>query len=45
MYDFMYLSVRRSVHDSHRSKDYRDATGIWVFYENPGFYKWYQSHA
>jgi hypothetical protein len=39
MYDFVYLSVRRSVRDSHRSRDYRDGTGIRVFYENPGFYR------
>jgi hypothetical protein len=39
MYDFVYLSVRRSVRDSHCSRDYRDGTGIRVFYENPGFYK------
>jgi hypothetical protein len=38
MYDFVYLSVRRSVRDSHWSKDYRDGIGIRVFYENPGFY-------
>jgi hypothetical protein len=38
MYDFVYLSVRRSVRDSHLSRDYRDGTGIRVFYENPGFY-------
>jgi hypothetical protein len=34
----VYLSVRRSVRDSHWSRDYRDGTGIRVFYENPGFY-------
>jgi hypothetical protein len=39
MYDFVYLCVRRSVRDSHRSRDYRDGTGIRIFYENPGFYK------
>jgi hypothetical protein len=39
MYDFVYHSVRRSVRDSHWSRDYRDGTGIRVFYENPGFYK------
>jgi hypothetical protein len=39
MYDFVYLSVRRSVRDSHWSRDYRDGTGIRVFYENPGFYR------
>jgi hypothetical protein len=39
MYDFVYLSVKRSVRDSHWSRDYRDGTGIRVFYENPGFYK------
>jgi hypothetical protein len=38
MYDFVYLSVRRSVRDSHWSRDYRDGTGIRIFYENPGFY-------
>jgi hypothetical protein len=38
MYDFVYLSVRRSVRDSRWSRDYRDGTGIRVFYENPGFY-------
>jgi hypothetical protein len=38
MYDFAYLSVRRSVRDSHCSSDYRDGTGIRIFYENPGFY-------
>jgi hypothetical protein len=38
MYDFVYLSVRRSVRDSHRSRDYRDGIGIQVFYENPEFY-------
>jgi hypothetical protein len=38
MYDFVYHSVRRSVRDSHWSRDYRDGTGIRVFYENPGFY-------
>jgi hypothetical protein len=38
MYDFVYHSVRRSVRDSHGSRDYRDGTGIRVFYENPGFY-------
>jgi hypothetical protein len=38
MYDYVYLSVRRSVRDSHWSRDYRDGTGIRVFYENPGFY-------
>jgi hypothetical protein len=31
MYDFVYLSVRHSVRDSHWSRDYRDGTGIWVF--------------
>jgi hypothetical protein len=36
--DFVYSSVRRSVRDSHWSKDYRDGTGIRIFYENPGFY-------
>jgi hypothetical protein len=41
MYDFVYRSVRRSVRDSHWSRDYRDGTGIRVFYENPGFYKLY----
>jgi hypothetical protein len=45
MNDFVLLSVRRSVRDSHGSKDYRDGIGIQVFYENPGFYRWYQSHA
>jgi hypothetical protein len=40
MYDFVYLSVRRSVRDSHWSRDYRDGTGIRVFYENPGFYRY-----
>jgi hypothetical protein len=44
MYDLVYLSVRRSVRDSHGSRDYRDGTGIRVFYENQGFYRWYQSH-
>jgi hypothetical protein len=39
MYDFVYLSVRRSVRDSHWSRDYRGGTGIRIFYENPGFYK------
>jgi hypothetical protein len=39
MYDFAYLSVRRSVRDSHWSKDYRDCTRIRVLYENQGFYK------
>jgi hypothetical protein len=39
MYDFVYLSVRRFVRDSHWSRDYRDNTGIRVFYENLGFYK------
>jgi hypothetical protein len=38
MYDFVYPSVRRSVRGSHWSRDYRDGTGIRVFYENPGFY-------
>jgi hypothetical protein len=38
MYDFVYLSVRRSVRDSHWSRDYRDGTGIRDFYENSGFY-------
>jgi hypothetical protein len=38
MYDFVLLSLRRSVRDSHWSRDYRDGTGIQVFYENPGFY-------
>jgi hypothetical protein len=38
MYDFVYLSVRRSVRDSHWFRDYREGTGIRVFYENPGFY-------
>jgi hypothetical protein len=38
MYDFVYLSVRRSVRDSHWSRDYRDGTGIRIFYENAGFY-------
>jgi hypothetical protein len=38
MYDFVYHSVRRSVRDSHWSRDYRDGTAIRVFYENPGFY-------
>jgi hypothetical protein len=38
MYDFVYLSVRRSVRDSHWSRDYHDGTGIWVFYEKTGFY-------
>jgi hypothetical protein len=38
MYDFVYLSVRRSVRGSHWSRDYRDGTGIRIFYENPGFY-------
>jgi hypothetical protein len=38
MYDFVYLSVRRSVRDSHWSSDYRDGTGNRIFYENPGFY-------
>jgi hypothetical protein len=38
MYDSVLLSVRRSVRDSHWSIDYRDCTGIQVFYENPGFY-------
>jgi hypothetical protein len=31
-------SVRRSVRDSHWSRDYRDGTGIRILYENPGFY-------
>jgi hypothetical protein len=39
MYDFVYLSVRRSVRDSHWSRDYHDGTGIRVSYENPGFYR------
>jgi hypothetical protein len=38
MYDFVYLPVRRYVRDSHGSRDYRDGTGIRVFYENLGFY-------
>jgi hypothetical protein len=38
MYDFAYLSVRRSIRESHWSKDYRDVTGIRVFFENPRFY-------
>jgi hypothetical protein len=38
MYDFVLLSVRRSVRDSHWSRDYREGTGIRVFYENLGFY-------
>jgi hypothetical protein len=38
MYDFVYLSVIRSVRDSHWSRDYREGTGIRIFYENPGFY-------
>jgi hypothetical protein len=38
MYDFVYLSVRRSVRDSHWSRDYRDGTGFRIFCENPGFY-------
>jgi hypothetical protein len=38
MYDFVYLSVRHSVRDSHWSSDYRDGTGIRVFDENLGFY-------
>jgi hypothetical protein len=38
MYDLVYLSVRRSVRDSHWSRDYRDDIGIRVFYKNPGFY-------
>jgi hypothetical protein len=38
MYDFVMLFVRRSVRDSHWSRDYRDGTGIRVFYENLGFY-------
>jgi hypothetical protein len=38
MYDFVYLFVRRSVRDSHWSRDYREGTRIRVFYENPGFY-------
>jgi hypothetical protein len=44
MYVFVYLYMGRSVRDSHWSRDYRDGTGIRVFYENPRFYKWYQSH-
>jgi hypothetical protein len=40
MYDFVYVSVRHSVRDSHWSRDYRDGTGIRVFYENPGFYSY-----
>jgi hypothetical protein len=39
MYDFVYLSVRRSVRDSHCFRDYRNGKGIRVFYENPGFYE------
>jgi hypothetical protein len=38
MYDFEYLSMWRSVRDSHWSRDYRDGIGIRIFYENPGFY-------
>jgi hypothetical protein len=38
MYDFVYLSVRRSLRDSRWSRDYRDGTGTRIFYENPGFY-------
>jgi hypothetical protein len=34
MYDFVYLLVRRSVRD----RDYRDGTGVRIFYEKPGFY-------
>jgi hypothetical protein len=37
MYDFVMLSVRRFVRDRHWSRDYRDGTGIQVFYENLGF--------
>jgi hypothetical protein len=44
MYDFVYLSVRRSVRDSHSSRDYRDGTRIQIFYENPGFYTIYDDN-
>jgi hypothetical protein len=32
MYDFVFLSVKRSVRDSHLSRDYRDGTGIRVLH-------------
>jgi hypothetical protein len=38
MYDFVLLSVRCSVRDSHRSRDYHDGAGIRGFYEYLGFY-------
>jgi hypothetical protein len=37
MYDFVYLSMRHFVRDSHWSRDYRDDTGIRVFFEIRGF--------